>query len=516
MGKFYITTAIDYVNSAPHVGTSYEKILADAMARWKRLKGDDVFFLMGNDEHSQQVAEKAAELKLDTLAYCDKMEQEFRKAWSRLNIQFDVFIRTTWPQHVRACQEIFRRLRAKGDVYKALYRDLYCFGCEASKKESELVNGFCPNHPGKPLKRVEEENYFFRLSKYAEPVKKLLQTQGFIDPSFRANEMLQVIEQGLQDISISRKTTKWGVPIPDDAEQVMYVWFDALINYITGAGFPDEPERFKKWWPADAHVIGKDITRFHTIIWPAMLMAAEIAPPIMSAVHGFVYLKGEKISKTTGNVIYPMDIADHFGADSLRYFLLAEVGFGQDGDFTWEKFYARFNNELADKLGNLLNRIVSMVDKYCGGTFSGPREALPGDDALRTQVLETVNTVAGLMDRWQFHTALARLFEAVQWTNGYIEAVAPWKLAKQGRTAAIANCLYQAAESLRVLAILFSPIIPAASRRTFEQLGLAPESALRLDAARAWGYIQDGTRVNKGTPLFPKIDTVEAQKPHGA
>jgi methionyl-tRNA synthetase len=511
MPKFYITTAIDYVNSKPHVGTAYEKILADAMARWRRLKGDDVYFLMGNDEHSQQVFDKAAELKLDTHAYCDQMEEEFRKAWARLDIKFDIFIRTTWPQHVRACQEIFRRIRAKGDIFKAMYNDLYCIGCEASKKESDLVNGACPNHPTKPIKRISEENYFFRLSKYAEPVKKLLQRGDFIDPAFRANEMLQVIENGLQDISISRKTTKWGVPIPDDPDQVMYVWFDALINYITGAGFPDEPDRFKRTWPADVHVVGKDITRFHTVIWPAMLIAADLEPPKMSAVHGFVYIrKGEeryKISKTLGTALNPIELADQFGSEVLRYYLLSEVAFGQDGDFSTDKLIDRNNAELANQLGNLLNRIVSMVEKYCGGAFVAPREPLPGDGPLRDDTLRMVTQVPELMDRWQFHTALARIMAIVGSTNGYIEANAPWTLNKQGKSAATANCLYQAAEALRICAILLSSVIPSSSAKILEQLGLDPAAALRLDAARAWQYIPEGTRVRKGPVLFQKVDT---------
>jgi methionyl-tRNA synthetase len=509
MAKFFITTAIDYVNSVPHVGTSYEKILADVMARWRRLKGDDVFFLMGNDEHSQQVADKAASLGLEPRAYCDQMEGKFTATWKKLDLSYDRFIRTTEPAHYRACQEIFRRLRAKGDIKKALHQGLYCVGCEARKTERDLVDGKCANHPTTPLQRMEEENYFFLLSRYAEPLRKLISSGSFIEPAFRANEMLSVIDQGLEDISISRRTTRWGVPIPDDPEQVMYVWFDALVNYITAAGFPDDPDRFGRLWPADVHVIGKDITRFHAVIWPAMLMSAGIEPPRKLAVHGFVYVKkGDerfKMSKTLGTVIDPVTVADRFTADALRNFLLSEVAFGQDGDFSWDAFFNRLNSDLADKLGNLLNRIVSMTERYQGGAFTSKGAALPQDATLRETVGGLAARIGPLMDRAEFHAALAEIWKAVAATNGHIEATAPWKLAKAGKGEEVAGVLYRSAEALRVLAILLSPFIPSTARRILEQLGI-PDTPITLANAAETDYIRVGTRVNKRPVLFQKID----------
>jgi len=509
MAKFYITTAIDYVNSAPHVGTSYEKILADVIARWKRLKGDDVFFLMGNDEHSQQVAERAQKEGLTPLQWCDRMDEKFQTTWKKLGLSYDRFIRTSIPAHHRACQEIFRRLRAKDDIYKAQYKGLYCKGCEERKKETELVNGKCPNHPTLELTVLAEENYFFRLSKYAEPVKEIIKRGDFIAPAFRANEMLQVIEQGLEDISISRRATTWGVPIPDDPDQVMYVWFDALINYITAAGFPDEPDRFQKLWPAEVHVIGKDITRFHAVIWPAMLLSAGIAPPKKLAIHGFVNFQGAKMSKTLGTAIYPDVIADRWGADALRAYLLGEVAFGYDGDFTWEGFFAKSNANLGDNLGNLLNRIVAA--KYFNGEFASKGTPLPQDAVLREKVGSLADRVAPLMEKNEFHTALAEIWDAARATNGHIEALAPWKLAKQGKAEEVAGVLYQAAEALRIIAVLLSPFIPSSSRRILEQLGI-PDCPVGLENARTWEYIRAGTRVQKGSVLFQKIDA-NAEQP---
>jgi methionyl-tRNA synthetase len=509
MSKFYLTTAIDYVNSAPHVGTSYEKILADVLARWKRLKGDDVFFLMGNDEHSQQVAERAQKEGLTPLQWCDRMDEKFQTTWKKLDLSYDRFIRTSNPAHHRACQEIFRRLRAKGDIYKAQYKGLYCKGCEERKKETELVNGKCPNHPTLELTTLAEENYFFRLSKYSEPVKEIIKRGDFIAPAFRANEMLQVIEQGLEDISISRRATTWGVPIPDDPDQVMYVWFDALINYITAAGFPDEPDRFQKLWPAEVHVIGKDITRFHAVIWPAMLLSAGIAPPRKLAIHGFVNFQGAKMSKTLGTAIYPDVIAERWGADALRSYLLGEVAFGYDGDFTWLGFFAKSNANLGDNLGNLLNRIVAA--KYFNGEFASKGAPLPQDAVLREKVGTLADRVAPLMEKNEFHTALAEIWDSARATNGHIEALAPWKLAKQGKTEEVAGVLYQAAEALRIIAVLLSPFIPSSSRKILEQLGI-PDCPVSLENARTWEYIKAGTRVQKGSVLFQKIDA-NAEQP---
>jgi methionyl-tRNA synthetase len=510
MTKFFITTAIDYVNSAPHVGTSYEKILADVMARWKRLKGDDVYFLMGNDEHSQQVADRAAKEGLTPIQWCDKMEQVFRSTWTKLDLSFDQFIRTSNPAHHRACQEIFKRLQAKGDIVKAPYKALYCVGCEAKKTESELVNGRCPNHLTLEIKTVDEENYFFKLTKYADPIRKLLQDESFIQPSFRAKEMLSVLNEGLEDISISRRTTRWGVPIPGDPEQVMYVWFDALINYITAAGFPDEPERFAKLWPADVHVIGKDITRFHAVIWPAMLLSAGIAPPKKLAIHGFVNVKKDgqvlKMSKTLGTVIDPNLIADKWGPDTLRAYLLSEVAFGYDGDFSWDGFFQKSNANLGDNIGNLLNRIVSMTPKYQDGVFFSQGVPLPQDDALRKTLAALPDRVAVLMDKNEFHTALAEIWAAGTAANGYIESTAPWKLAKDpAKKEELARVLYLCAEALRILAILLTPFIPSTAHRILEQLGI-PECPLRLENARQSEYIGVGTKVNKGPVLFQKID----------
>ncbi len=506
MGKFYITTAIDYPNSAPHVGTAYEKIGADAQARWRRLRGDDVFFLMGNDENSRKVAEKAQELGLDPRAYCDEMEQRFRSAWSKLSLSFDRFIRTTEPAHHRGAQEIFRRLLRKGDVYRGMYKSWYCVGCESRKTDKDLVNGKCANHPHRNLEWIEEENWFFKLTAYRDRVKALVQGGGFVEPAIRRNEVLAVLEEGLEDISISRAKTKWGVPVPDDPDHVLYVWFDALINYITGVGFPDQPE-FSRYWPCDAHVVGKDITRFHGIIWPAMLMAADLPPPKQVRVHGFVYLAGEKISKS-GKRLDPAKVADRFGGDALRYFLLREIGFDNDGDFTWEKFQERYDGELANELGNLLNRVVTMVEKNLDGVLESPRASLPQDGALKEKLLALRDRLAPHYERFEYHLALAQLWDAIRQANRYVDETKPWALAKQGKKDELVASLYHAAEALRIIALLASPVLPATADRIGEQLGLGPLERPRLESAGTWGGIPAGTRIRRAPPLFPRLEKV--------
>ncbi|MBI4566623.1 MAG: methionine--tRNA ligase [Planctomycetes bacterium] len=512
MGKFYITTAIDYANAAPHLGHALEKIGADAVARWRRLCGDEVYFLIGTDEHSQNVAAKAAERGLDPIAYCDEMERRFRDAWARLNISYDRFIRTTAPDHLRAVQAVFRRCLAKGDITKGTYRGWYCVGCEARKTDKDLQNGACPNHPTSPLQWLEEDNYFFRLTRYRDPLLALVRDTPFVRPESRRNEVLATLQEGLEDISVSRAKLTWGVPVPDDPHHVIYVWFDALINYITGAGFPDDASAFSRFWPADVHVIGKDITRFHCIIWPAMLMSADLPPPRLVHAHGFVYgvagTERYKMSKSLGTAVDPLQISDRFGADPLRYYLMRDVGFENDGDFTWDKFFDRYNSDLANDLGNLLNRVVSMTGRYLGGVFPAHAPPRPVDASLREALLPLADRLFPFWERFQFPQLLTEIWERVRRTNTFLEETKPWTANKEGRGGDVAASLLEAAEALRIIAVLISPVLPATARQIWGQLGLDANglAKARLDDVRRWEYIDSGTRVGAPVPLFPRID----------
>ena len=512
MPKYYITTAIDYANASPHLGHALEKIGADCIARWRRLRGDDVYFMLGNDEHSQNVATKAAEVGLEPRAYCDRMEERFRAAWSKLDVRFDRFIRTTEPAHHRAAQEIFRRLQAKGDIYKGLYKSWYCVGCEARKTEKDLVDGKCPNHPTTPLKWIEEENWFFRLTKYRDAVLALVRDTPFVRPDSRKNEVLAVLNEGLEDISVSRSKTTWGVPVPGDPDSVIYVWFDALINYVTGAGFPDDPATFARRWPADVHVIGKDITRFHSIIWPAMLLAADLAPPKHIHAHGFVYaVKGTerfKMSKSLGTAVDPIQAADKFGADVLRYYLMKYVGFENDGDFTWDTFFVKHNSDLANDLGNLVNRVVSMTHRYLGGKLPAAEAERAPDRALREGIIGLADRIAPLWDKFQFPQALEEILVQVRKGNAFLEETRPWTAAKEGRLADIVASLRTGAEALRILALLLYPVMPGTCGKIWDQLGLgaAALASARLDSAREWGYIKPDAPLGSPVPLFPRID----------
>jgi len=500
--KFYITTAIDYVNSAPHLGTAYEKIAADCIARAHRRLGYDVLFVMGNDEHSTNVEKSAKAAGLDPQAYTDRMEQAFRRAWERLDISFDDFIRTSEPRHHAAVQEIVRRVQARGFIRKDRYTGWYCDGCEAFYTEKDLVDGKCPNHATEP-RWVEEENYFFRLSEFRDALLAHIRANpDFIRPVSRRNEIVAFLEGGLEDLSISRSGVRWGIPFPGDPAHVVYVWFDALTNYASAAGFATDDERFARWWPADVHVIGKDITRFHCVIWPAMLLAAGIELPRSVFGHGFIYHSGAKMSKSLGNIVNPLDVVEHTGADPLRFFLLREITFGKDGDFTWESFIARYNADLANDLGNLLKRTTDMTVKFLEG-----RVTHGGGDAtgLRAVVESEVTAATAAYRAFDLSGALDAAWSIVRRANQAIEEQRPWALAKRAEDRGrLANVLSECLEAIRVVAVLAEPAIPSSARKIHEALGLGPTLGLWSESAR-W---RDGAsfRVVAGAPLFPRIE----------
>ncbi|MCE9583694.1 MAG: methionine--tRNA ligase [Planctomycetes bacterium] len=502
MAKFYITCAIDYANSSPHAGTAYEKIGADAIARWKRLQGHDVHFLIGMDEHSINVVKKAEAQGMDPEKYCDVMEPKFTDLWKALHISNDDFIRTTQKRHIASATEFFKRVFAKGDIYKAKYTGLYCIGCEAYLKPGDLVDGKCKNHGTEPQK-LEEENWFFRLSKYSQAmVEHIEKHPEFVQPDVRRNEVLNVAKDGLEDISISRSTFKFGIPLTCDPAHVMYVWFDALVNYISGVGFAADEAMFAKWWPADLHVIGKDITRFHCLLWPAMLMSAGVALPKQIWGHGWVHYKGQKMSKSTGHLLDPWDVITPHGADALRYFMLREVAWDRDGDFTWEAFTARYNADLANGLGNLLNRTVSMIHRYCQGVLPGVGEAGTADDELKANLVAAPLDVAALMEKQDLSGALERIWDSVRRADKYVEENAPWSLSKQGKTARLATVLTFLATSLARLSVLLHPFIPATAEKIRAQLGLSGP----LVIPAAWEPLPPGHKIGEPAALFPRIE----------
>ncbi len=501
--KFFLTTAIDFVNSRPHLGTAYEKITADIIARYRRLAGFDTHFLMGNDEHSQNVYRKAVEQGKDPLAYCDEMEGVFREVWQRLDISFDDFIRTSdKKRHFPAVQKMAQACLDNGDIYEGAYEGFYCVGCEAFKQEKDLVDGNCPIHNTKP-QWIKEKNWFFRLSKYQQPLlKHYEQNPSFIEPDIRRNEILRLVEGGLEDISMTRAGQSWGIPVPFDPTSVVYVWFDALINYAAAVGYGWDEERFKEWWPASLHVVGKDITRFHCVIWPAMLMSAGVAPPKQVFGHGWVYFKGERMSKTMGNIVDPLDAASRFGPDPLRLYLAKEIPYGGDGDFTWERFEEKYNADLANNLGNLVNRVASMTERYQKGVI---RPA--GGGPLAAIAAGTVAAYKASMDVHALHEGAASAFRLVSAANNYIAETQPWALAKDPANADRLNgVLADTAEAVRIAAVLLSPVMPASATEILRRLGdSTPASERRLDKDTAWRVSGEKQVLNAGA-LWPRIE----------
>ncbi|MBX5476681.1 MAG: methionine--tRNA ligase, partial [Clostridia bacterium] len=506
---FYMTAAIDYTNGDPHFGHAYEKVTGDVIARYQRLRGRDVFYVVGADEHSFNVARAAREAGLEPKEYCDRMAAVFRDTWDLLHISYTEFMQTSDPRHERAVQILVQRIYDNGYVYKSTYRGLYCRSCEAFYTEKDLVDGKCPWHES-PVETVEEPNYFFKLSAFGERLQRHIeQNPGFIEPESRRNEILRLLEGGLEDISISRANQTWGVPVPWDESQVVYVWFDALITYLSGAGFGWDEERFKRYWPAQLHLIGKDITRFHCVIWPAMLWAAGLPLPEKVFAHGFWYCNGQRFSKSLGNVIDPRDLVERYGLDAARYYLVAEAPFGLDGNYTDESILKRTNSDLANDLGNLLSRTTAMIERYTGGLVPEPEASV--SEELRSLADEVAREYAAAMDELRLHDAVAHVFRLVRRANKFTDERAPWELARDpARRRELEGTLYALAETLRVAGLLLSPVLVKASVELFRQLGL-PEEAVRGATWEdvAWGGLKPGTRVQRGAPLFPRLDPAE-------
>jgi methionyl-tRNA synthetase len=534
--RFYLTTAIAYPNNRPGLPTLYEVIGADVIARWHRMLGDDTRFLTGTDEHSVNIAQRAAELGLEPRQFADEMVALFQEAEGALLIAPDRFIRTTDPDHRRASQEMVRRAHASGDVYLGTYEGWYCpnEGFKAPSDLLETAAGMrCPNHPDVELQWLTERNWFFRLSAYRDRLLAHFEAHpDWVEPEYRRNEMLAFLRGGLDDISISRETLHWGIPFPiaengetaeredgswDPEAGVIYVWFDALINYITGAGFPDDPEAFAKWWPADLHVIGKDINRFHTIIWPAMLMSAGIALPRKVWVHGFMTVQGEKMSKSRGNFLEPKDAVATFGADGARFVTLREVPFDRDADVSWDSFVRRYNADLANDFGNLVNRTVSMANRYLGGERPAPRT--PGDSSLAAAWPGTVQAYRERLDGYLLHEALAVLWEFVGAANKVVDAEKPWELAKKATTGdqqaatRLRGVLGDLVEAVRLVGLAAAPFLPSIAPRVLAQLGFeypyAPDGNAGpplLEELRWGAHASEPGRLGAAEPLFPRLD----------